>query len=55
MSTVEELKAKIIELKSKLENMVSEQGDQQQGKVFRPKVDVMSEEVVDSNPYRYVI
>lgn len=47
MATVEELRKKVKELEAKL---AAFQGD---GAPVRKKIEVMSSEVVDSNPYRY--
>lgn len=47
MSTVEELQKKVKELEAQLAAAQGNVGP------VRQKIDVMSSEVVDSNPYRY--
>ena len=47
MSTVEDLQKKVKELEAKLAATQGNVGP------VRQKIDVMSSEVVDSNPYRY--
>lgn len=47
MANVEELQKKVIELEAKLAALQGNAGP------VRQKIDVMSSEVVDSNPYRY--
>lgn len=49
MANVEELKKKISELEAKLAAAQGNSGP------VRQKIDVMSSEVVDSNPYRYIV
>lgn len=48
MASIEELQKKVQELEAKLAAI---QGD---GAPARQKIEVMSSEVVDSNPYRYL-
>lgn len=47
MASVEELQNKVMELKARLA------AAQSNARPARQKIDVMSSEVVDSNPYRY--
>lgn len=47
MATIEDLKKKVQELEAKLAAAQGKAGP------VRQKIDVMSSEVVDSNPYRY--
>lgn len=47
MSTVEELNARIKQLEAELADA------KKSGSVTRKKIDQMSSEVVDSNPYRF--
>ena len=49
MESVESLKARIAELEQQL---ASQGSDRENGPVRRQKIDKMSSEVVDSNPYR---
>lgn len=49
MATIEELQRKVKELEAKL---AAAQGN---AAPVRQKIDVMSAEVVDSNPYRYLM
>lgn len=55
MATVEELKLRIRELENELIKCKQQriQEETLQNPVFRPKIEKMSAEVVDSNPYRY--
>jgi hypothetical protein len=46
MAEIEQLKKRIVELESKLEDVKA-------SSTARPKISHMSAEVVDSNPYRY--
>lgn len=55
MATVEELKLRVRELENELIKCKQKQcamEDAQNLEVHRPKIDKMSAEVVDSNPYR---
>lgn len=49
MASVEELQKKVSELEAKLAAVQGNAGP------ARQKIDVMSSEVVDSNPYRYIM
>lgn len=51
MATVEELKLRVRELENELIKCKQKQEAQSQA-LHRPKIDKMSAEVVDSNPYR---
>lgn len=53
MATVEELKLRIRELENELIKSKQKQSDAEHH--LRPKIDKMSAEVVDSNPYRWAI
>lgn len=50
MATVEELRLRIRELENELIKSKQKQSDAEHH--LRPKIDKMSAEVVDSNPYR---
>lgn len=55
MATVEELKLRVRELENELIKCKQKQRameDAQNLEVYRPKIEKMSAEVVDSNPYR---
>uniref|UniRef100_A0A8C4ESL3 Ubiquitin-like modifier-activating enzyme 5 n=1 Tax=Dicentrarchus labrax TaxID=13489 RepID=A0A8C4ESL3_DICLA len=58
MATVEELKLRVRELENELIKCKQKQcavEDAQNQELHRPKIDKMSAEVVDSNPYRWII
>ena len=54
MATVEELKLRVRELENELIKCKQKQVAMEEA-LHRPRIDKMSSEVVDSNPYRWVL